>query len=60
MAHGGHVMTAIEARAEESGTQMMVRVFAGPDDEHLALTGVLVMSPQEWYLLCTLLEAQDG
>lgn len=39
--------TSFAAYPEQIGVHVHVRVFAGPDAEHRALTGVLVMRPDE-------------
>lgn len=38
----------IKIKSERKGEQVYDRIFVGPDEEHLALTGILVLYIGEW------------
>ena len=40
----------LRLRSERKGSHVHQRVFVGPDSEHLALAGTLVMNIGEWQL----------
>lgn len=51
-------MSAITLRVRPlGGPHLEVRVFAGPDPDHLALTGTLIMRPDEERELSTMVAA---
>lgn len=47
----------ILVRDELRGTHVHSRVFMGSDQEHLALTGTLIMRREEWYSFWAILNA---
>ena len=45
----------LRVREEHVGKHIRCRLFMGPDEDHLALLGILHMDVQEWYPLHTAL-----